>query len=227
MRATDVALDDRAREVTLASLLTAYPDADAVASLEDVKEALGEHPAIRAVFAEIDRSPDELRSRFIDLFDRGGQRASLYETEYGRMRGMSKGNDLADISGFYLAFGLKLDDEAHETPDHIAIELEFYAMLLLKEGWLAARGDAEGVDVVHDARKKFLRDHLGPFAAAIAARPDVAADAVYGPVFAWLGELVRQECRELDVEPAKLDYFADVEVKEEMKCGSVHLPVVS
>ena len=35
--------------------------------------------------------------------------ASVYETEHGRMRGLSKGHDLADLAGFYGAFGLPLD----------------------------------------------------------------------------------------------------------------------
>lgn len=223
-------LSHRAREITLASVLTAYPDEEAVDVLHDLEGDLAGHPAAGPVLAALagPRGKDDLRSMFLDLFDRGGQRASLHETEYGRMRGMSKGNDLADIAGFYNAFGLGVDSEAaHETPDHIAIELEFYAMLLLKEAYLSERGDEEGTVIVHDARAKFLRDHLGAFAPAIAARPDVAADPVYGPVFGWVRDLVAGECRELGVEPSPLDYFSDSEAKEEMKCGSVHLPIVS
>jgi len=218
----------RARELVLASVLAAYPDEDAVGTLRELGGTLGQHAAsIAAGQVATDAGADDLRSRFIDLFDRGGQRASLYETEYGRMRGMSKGNDLADISGFYAAFGLNLDPSAHETPDHVAVELEFYAMLLLKQEYLDVHADAEGADIVLDARRKFLRDHLGSFAPAIAARPDVAADPIYGPVFRWVGDLVTRECAAVGVEPTPLDYFSDAEGREEMKCGSVRLPVVS
>jgi nitrate reductase assembly molybdenum cofactor insertion protein NarJ len=223
-------LSQRARQITLASVLAAYPDEEAVDVLRDLELDLSTHPAAGPVLAALaaPRGADDLRSAFVDLFDRGGQRASLHETEYGRMRGMSKGNDLADIAGFYNAFGLGVDSEAaHETPDHIAIELEFYAMLLLKEAHLTERGDDEGRSIVKDARQKFLRDHLGSFAAAIVARPDVASDPVYGPVFGWVRDIVAVECRDLGVTPAPLDYFSDGEAKEEMKCGSVHLPIVS
>lgn len=218
----------RARELVLASVLSSYPDEDAVGALRELGGALGQHVASSAASqVATDAGADDLRSRFIDLFERGGQRASLYETEYGRMRGMSKGNDLADIAGFYAAFGLNLDPSSHETPDHVAVELEFYAMLLLKQEYLDAAADAEGADIVLDGRRKFLRDHLGSFAPAIAARPDVATDPMYGPIFRWVGELVTRECGAVGVEPTPLDYFADAEGREEMKCGSVHLPIVS
>jgi len=168
---------------------------------------------------------DDLRSAYLELFDRGGERASLYESEYGRMRGMSKGNTLADLSGFYQAFGVTVDQEqVHELPDHLAVELEFYALLLLKQEHL--REDAEGRAVVEDARRKFLTDHLGRFACAVEERADVRADPQYGPVFAWCRGLVERECGALGVTPAPLDFFADPEGKGEMQCGAVHLPVL-
>ena len=85
----------------------------------------------------------------------------------------------------------------------------------------------EGRFVVEDARRKFLTAHLGRFARAIAEREDVRADPVYGPVFAWCWQLVARECSDLGVDPAPLDFFADKDEKEEMKCGAVHLPVIS
>ena len=60
-----------------------------------------------------------------------GRARSLYERV--RSHGMGKGNTLADIGGFYQAFGLTLDRGIHELPDHIAVELEFYGLLLLKQ----------------------------------------------------------------------------------------------
>jgi nitrate reductase assembly molybdenum cofactor insertion protein NarJ len=222
-------LTERARELTLASLLSSYPDDDFAATLGELGAPLANHEGASGVVAALalPEGVDDVRSAYLGLFDSGKDRASLYETEYGRMRGMAKGNDLADIAGFYNAFGVTVAaDEVHELPDHIAVELEFYAMLLLKQQALADIGDAEGLEIVTDARKKFLVDHLGRVAGAVAARKDVREDPVYGPVFTWCWKLVERECASLGVKPAPLDFFSDKELKEEMKCGAVHLPVL-
>jgi len=214
-----------ARQFSLASLLVSYPDEEAGLTLVSLADDLPAMPPLSALL----RSPggvDELRSAYIDLFDRGQGRASLYETEYGRMRGMAKGNDLADISGFYAAFGLTLDDDARELLDHLGIELEFYTLLLLKQAALARLDDAEGGAIVRDARQKFIVDHLGRLASAVAALDAVREHPLYGPVFTWCWGLVRAECAALDVTPAPLDFFTDEEAKEEVKCGGFRLPML-
>jgi len=217
-------LTDRARDLAFVSMLVTYPDDE----LADLVVAAGPCRAATALAAAL-AAPQgliDLRSRYVDLFDRGGQRASLYETEYGRMRGMSKGNDLADLAGFYQAFGLTLDERRHEMLDHLAIELEFYAVLLLKQAALIVGADALGVEIVESARGKFLAAHLGGLARAVAERAEVMADPIYSSVFAWCWQLVERECRELGVAAAPLDFFPDEDSRTPMKCGAVQLPVV-
>jgi nitrate reductase assembly molybdenum cofactor insertion protein NarJ len=220
-------LETRARDFILASMATGYPDAELAATLRELGDELGAHPGVGPMVA---RDLPDLQSDYIELFDRGKGRVSLYETEHGRMRGLSKGNDLADIAGFYRAFSLTLDEEdAHEMLDHVAVELEFYGTLLLKQHLLAAAGDADGVEIVGDARRTFLADHLGRFVRAIADQPAVVEHPVYGPALAWCAGLVEAECAVLDVRPAPLDFFADREREpdgETMNCGPVRLPVV-
>lgn len=219
-------LRDRARAFALAAALVTYPD-------EELAEILGDPAAAEVAAAAALRVAlagasglDDTRSRYVQLFDRGGQRASLYETEYGRMRGMSKGNDLADIAGFYRAFGLEPEDTRREMLDHLAVELEFYTVLLLKQAELDRLGDATGHEIVEDARRKFLTAHLGGLAHAVSERGEVRGDPVYASVFEWCWELVARECAELGARPAPLDFFPDEDNQKDMSCGAVHLPVL-
>lgn len=216
-------LTHRARELALAAALVSYPDPEFGELL-----ALAAHPVATALAAVIATPAGvaDLQVRHGELFDRGGPRASLYETEYGRMRGMGKGHTLADLAGFYHAFGLTLDESRHELLDHLAVELEFYVVLLLKQAALTARADADGVEVVASARAKFLAEHLAGLAGAVAARPEVGADPVYGPVFAWCAALIQRECEVLQVTAAPLDFFPTEDDRAPMKCGAVQLPVV-
>lgn len=87
------------------------------------------------------------------------------------------GTILADIAGFYRAFGFPYSEGGDEKPDHIASELEFVAFLLAKEAHARASGKTEAAELVSRARLSFLKDHLarwiGGLAASLAARaPD-------------------------------------------------------
>jgi nitrate reductase assembly molybdenum cofactor insertion protein NarJ len=216
----------RARDFLLASLATGYPDRELAETLQSPE--LSAHPGIGALAGVLDGGLEPLQRTYIDLFDRGKGRVSLYETEHGRMRGLSKGRDLADLAGFYRAFGLDLEtDDLHEMLDHVAVELEFYGILLLKQALLAEAGDDEGEAIVLDARRKFLADHLGRFVAVIAAQPTVHGDPCYGAVLAWCAALVDDECARLAVTPAPLDFFPEQREPDDVECGAkVRLPVV-
>lgn len=212
----------------LASLVTAYPDdtfGEYVGTLiTDPDLVIPEklRNRLREVLTE-DELLDDLRSEYIDTFDRGRAANPLYETEYGRDRALVKGSELADLAGFYKAFGLEFgtDGVSREMLDHISVELEFYTLLLLKQGALTEAGDAEGVGVVTDARRKFLADHLGRFPAAIAERPGVAASDHYSMVFGWCRDLVREECTRLGVEVVPAGWIAGQSETETMLCGSI------
>ncbi|HEY7158373.1 MAG TPA: molecular chaperone TorD family protein [Gemmataceae bacterium] len=89
-----------------------------------------------------------------------------YETEYYSFaEPFFRAQQLADIAGFYRAFGLETAQAAPERPDHLALELEFMAFLLRKErlaltsaGTNAAATEQAGICA--DAQQSFLRDHL-------------------------------------------------------------------
>jgi len=175
-------------------------------------------------------TPDEakdLASRYIGLFDRGSSENSLYETGYGIRRSQMKTGELADIAGFYRAFGFGITgDEAEiEMLDHIAVEAEFYALLLAKEAHLLERGENEGAQIVLEGRRKFLQDHLGRYPAFLAERPGIKSDPFYSAVFAWCAELIAQECRDLDIGIVPVDYAFGGDQEEEISCAVAEEPL--
>ncbi len=105
--------------------------------------------------------------RIFGLTPRG--RVCPYGTEYGREEIFQQAHQMADIAGFYLAFGLRPSPEEHERPDHVACELEFLGFLCMKEVHAADEGDREMFEVTRLARKRFLREHVGAFGRAFAS----------------------------------------------------------
>lgn len=77
-----------------------------------------------------------------------------------------KGVILADIAGFYRAFGFELADETHEKGDHLRVELEFVALLLV----MLAKAEKEAIRTTHEALESFSFDHLGEWLPAFCER---------------------------------------------------------
>jgi len=85
-----------------------------------------------------------------------------YETEYCSWKDAThRAQEMADIGGFYRAFGLKPGRRSPERMDHVSVEIEYIAFLLEKERRERAKGDAgtERAAICHDARTGVLTDH--------------------------------------------------------------------
>ena len=104
---------------------------------------------------------DDIKSEYLNIFD-VGRKISPYETEYMTEKLSRKPFELADIAGFYTAFGLGVTEGMRnkEALDHISIELEFMAILAWKELCALENGQEENVKIVRDAKLKFLKEHL-------------------------------------------------------------------
>jgi nitrate reductase assembly molybdenum cofactor insertion protein NarJ len=84
-----------------------------------------------------------------------------YETEFGLPHEFRQVQELADITGFYQAFGFTMGGNVRERPDHISVEIEFMYLLALKEAYATVNGTKEQLEICIDAQKAFLKEHLG------------------------------------------------------------------
>lgn len=121
---------------------------------------LGEFPLERldptTLFARMPASSEELNDQYERTFGLLTTAACPpYETEYidGKLS-FQRAQQLADIAGFYRAFGI---EPGTERPDHISLELEFMALLIDLD--TRATTDHQ-FEVSHAAQTKFVRDHL-------------------------------------------------------------------
>ncbi len=127
-----------------------------------------------------------------------------YETEYGRRHVFGQAQELGDVSGFYGAFGLR-PAPGGERPDHLACELEFLAVVALKEAYALSREDAAPAEVARAAAAAFLRDHLGRWAPAFASLAVRRGPGTGYAVLASLAaRLVADHAAELAVAPERL-----------------------
>lgn len=101
---------------------------------------------------------ESLQAQHRDVFGLTG--SLLYETELGLPHEFRQSQELADIAGFYQAFGFRSGAVVRERPDHLATELEFMYLLTLKEAYAEQHSLYEMAEICVDAQRKFLQDHL-------------------------------------------------------------------
>lgn len=145
-------------------------------------------------------SVEELEQSYHDTFEAsGGLRCAPHETSHAAdspQEALVKTFQLADIAGFYRAFGVEIAPET-ERVDHISAELEFMHLLAVKEALAEAQENLEGVEICRDAARSFLRDHLGRWYPKFCSR---LREAAAGPVYAAAGQLLE---RFLDLEASR------------------------
>jgi TorA maturation chaperone TorD len=190
----------RALLLRLLSQAFAYPTAPEVERLvgEDVPLALGARRhlpdavcrALTAFAGAVKGTTAiELEARYCEVFTHvHSADCPLYETDYGPRDVWRQSNTLADIAGFYRAFGF---DPAGERPDHVSVELEFLHVLAYKEAWATAHGEGAKADVCRDAALAFERDHALRWLPGLAARAEALGSA--GP-FAAVARLLAELC---------------------------------
>lgn len=129
----------------------------------------------------------DFQGEYIRLFDVGAVRppCPLYGGEWG----MPRRRSMEDALRFYRFFGLKVDEGAHELPDHVTVQLEFMQVMSHLEG--EARADGGDPLPLIRAERDFLTRHLARWWPLLrrkiaACRPSPFYDAVTALTEAFL-----------------------------------------
>jgi DMSO reductase family type II enzyme chaperone len=187
---------ERARVYRALALLFRFPSAQTVADLRErdlpeLRDALVRLGEAESLLDAVDRlvtriaeaDPRDLECRYEQTFEAsGGLRCPPHETAHAPnagQEGMLRNFELADIAGFYRAFGVEVSPET-ERVDHIVAELEFMNLLAVKEAVAETEGNVEQAEICRGASRAFLGDHLMRWVGRFAARlEESAADRLY------------------------------------------------
>jgi TorA maturation chaperone TorD len=126
----------------------------------------GEAPAealdLTAALEQFHRHGDDLDQEYQRVFGLLAPReCPPYETEYHvPQEAFYQAQQLADVAGFYRAFGLEPARDAPKRPDYLPLEMEFLALLLLKKRLAGGATSQDQGEVCARAEEAFFRDHL-------------------------------------------------------------------
>lgn len=127
-----------------------------------------------------------------------------YETEYCPNRDLTyRSQQMADVAGFYRAFGLRRSESARDRVDHFSIEAEFMSVLIEREIHATREGlGPDKVQVCRDAQRKFFREHLGWWIPALGTMLErQSRSRFYGAFGSFLRGFTAAERAVLDLPP--------------------------
>ena len=192
-----------------------YPEASLLSQLNELLprleaslDVLGDRESLAVVGAMGSMlealTADDLQASYLQCFGHTiSKECPPYETEYGQAHIFEKSQSLADIAGFYRAFGLDLAPDLNDRLDHVSVELEFMQFLCAKEAYAVARGHPqEKLALCRDAQAKFLCEHLGGWAFGFARKLEKkAGHSVHGLAAGILASFLTGEMRAFGLEP--------------------------
>ena len=216
-----------------------YPDQEMAAALKECWSSHllqwkkgwpeGIHELLVTALEDLQNSSiPELAEAHVRLFGPAA-RCPLTETSWGdAARLLGKPAQIADISGFYCAFGLQPVAGPDATPeDHLVTELEFMSILCLKEAYALNTGLDEQLSITRDARNMFLEEHLATWIDYWAAQvQEENPPAFYRTLATILQSIFRSECEQLGLKPQSIRARAtDTEVGNDvLKCPLATAP---
>ncbi|OGK86832.1 MAG: hypothetical protein A2X51_09740 [Candidatus Rokubacteria bacterium GWC2_70_24] len=217
---TQVPAEEAARALVRSQIYRAlalafrHPEADGVRALAEMAPALaasavGRVPdPVREALSDLRAALDgatleSLQEQYVATFGHVTvPDCPLYETACGMGDPFLQPQTLADLAGFYRAFGLEMAGEARERADHLTVELEFMHYLAYREAYALEHHGPEQTAAIHDAQRGFLEAHLGRWAPVLARAVSARADGALGAAARLLERLLAHEVKHWGILPA-------------------------
>ena len=153
-----------------------------------------------------------------------------YEMYYSGSQIWQQTQDLADISGFYKAYGIEMEQDTTTTRwDHVAVELEFLHFLTYKLAYAIENHSKEEQESCLASKKKFLYAHIGRWIKAFSTSVVKKTPEDFYRQAATLATIfVHLEMTKLSVDADEIDeymgnepdYLQRLEGKSAMACDS-------
>lgn len=155
------------------------------------------------IFRSLPEDPEATEKAFIEVFGHTlSKKTAPYELEHLQTKEVYHlTQELADINGFYRAFGLEIDTK--ERADHIAVQAEFLAYLIMKEIHASNMTDGEeNMTISREAQRHFWRDHFGRWVKGFCQTLSEQANVQpYRAATDFLGRFIGIEVACLELEP--------------------------
>ena len=140
--------------------------------IPDIDESVQKLSSFCHQFPPGEQRLNALWEHYIPLFETGTVEASPYASVYCGEEGLVLGKEAFNVQQFYANCGYVMGEKSGELPDHLAVELEFCALL-------ARNGQDESLNEFH-------KKHLAPFLKRILPRIKNSDRLVYSEVAAIL-----------------------------------------
>ena len=101
---------------------------------------------------------NDVKGDYVRLFE-GNPLVPIRETSYELDKSARRAMEMADLLGFYTAFGVQPREGIE--PDRLSAELEFLSFLYQKLYHLKNSQDREGTEITETAITEFLKNHIG------------------------------------------------------------------
>lgn len=208
--------------------------------MEEVKDCLGHHGngELSETFNELQEGLnstdfERLAQGYRDTF--GAATVAMdcppYEMYFSGSHIWQQTQDLSDISGFYKAYGIEIEEDKSSGRrwDHIAVELEFLHFLTYKLAYAIENHGGEEQESCLAAKKMFLNAHIGRWIHAFSkAVFKKSPEAFYRHVAKLANSFVHIEMKKLNVDAEEIDeyqgnepdYMQRLEGKSAMACDS-------
>lgn len=181
--------------------------------------------SLAELLAEVEHllDDDDLLEQLVPEYEAlfgGAVRCPPYEGSY-EADPFRHARQMADLNGFYRAFGASPSGPATERPDHVGCELEFLSFLVLRRLEADEAGDGEAASVCEQAEDSFLREHLGRWVPTFCRDVAQATESPIYRLLALVGErVVVRELAARELEPAPLPRRARTAVEgDSVTCG--------